>query len=49
LNVRAKARTYLRGNSNDKNNGNSRFPTGMTTRKAKATTKARTTALAKFE
>jgi hypothetical protein len=44
LNVRAEARTYLRGNgknngtskSNGKNKGNSRFPAGMTKRKARA-------------
>ena len=35
LNVRAKARTYLRNNDNSNDNGNkSRFPSGMTKRKA---------------
>jgi hypothetical protein len=49
INVRAKALTYLRSKNNDKNESNaenraenrSRFPMGMTERKAKASATAR--------
>jgi hypothetical protein len=48
LNIRAKARTYPRGNANGRDNSSgerrSRFPERMTERKARATTTATPTA-----
>ena len=44
LNVRAKARTYLRGNSKGK--GRSRFPSGMTTKRATTTASPGSTGVA---